>query len=368
MARVVHLSAVHRAEDPRLFHRECATLHDAGFDVHLVIPHARNETRDGIRIHALPQVRGRYRRFMLWPLLYRKARALRADVYHFHDPEVIPAAYVLKRATGARMIYDMHEDYRAGRGLEGFLLRALERWCFRWVDHVVISDAVYAEITDPSPVPTTLIANYFKPPDASIEFPTRASGEPFTLAYTGVMSKDRGLFNLLDLACAIQQARLDWRIELTGICYVDCYRKRADRVIGCQGLEGVVKRTGWNRYVPWPKLLARCTEAHVGLVLWNARSGQMRKIPTKFYEYLHCGLPILCSDFPLWRQFVKKHECGAVVPPGDVRVALQMLRRWAETPDLYQRLSKAAQEAALKYRWQPMGERLIRLYRQLLAQ
>lgn len=367
--RVTHLTTVHHPFDPRIFWKECGTLREAGFAVHLVAQHERSEVRRGISIEALPPIEGRYRRVWLQPEVYRKAQALQAGLYHIHDPELIPLAYVLKRMTGTRVVYDVHEDYGRWKGpVEGRLLRTLERWCFSWVDHVIISDEAYRGIAESAKAPVTLIANYFKAPkEAPAPEIRKPPLENLRLVYGGVLSEERGLFNLLDLAQRIKREGRNWTVHLTGVCYRERVRQRAEERIHTKGLEETVRRTDWDAYVPWPELLVGYENAHVGLALWEPHADLVQKIPTKFYEYLHYGLPILCSDFPLWRRFVEAHRCGAVVPPGDARAALRVLKDWSESPAQYQGLAQNAREAAEAYRWAEMGERLVALYRQLLC-
>ena len=349
-----------------MFHRECVTLGEAGFDVHLLLPNPQDERREGVCIHGLPPVAGRYRRVMLWPRLFRVACALEADLYHFHGPELIPVAYLLKRVTGACIVYDMHEDFRAGRGLEGRGLRTLERWCFRWVDHVVVSDAAYTDVVGPSRASATLVANYVQPPTPPVEY-ERAIPPPFRLVCTGTLSEERGLLDLLDLAQAFRQEGCDWRLDMAGVCYRETDRRRAERRFRRRRLDDVVERTAWDRHVPWRVLMRRTAQAHIGLALLRPHPNAEQVIPTKFYEYLHYGLPILCSDFPLWRRFVEEHHCGRAVPPGDTQAALAVLKRWAADPARYRRLSENARAAASQYQWPKMGRRLVRLYNRLLG-
>ena len=108
--RVAILSSVHPPFDTRIFHKQARSLASAGYDVTLVVPHARDETVDGVKLRALPQAGSRPRRMLGAPArVLREALRLRADVYHFHDPELIPIALLLKR-RGKSVIYDVHED------------------------------------------------------------------------------------------------------------------------------------------------------------------------------------------------------------------------------------------------------------------
>ena len=369
-ARVVHLTSVHHPFDPRIFWKQASSLRAAGFDVYLVAQHTHAETVEGVRLVPLPPVKGRYRRVGLQRRALTAARALQADLYHFHDPELIPLAWVLKRATGARIIYDMHEDYLGHGPVEGRLLRALERWCFTWVDHVVVANEAHAEIVRDTPV--TCIANYVKPLDKPLDLAspgtTPRSLEAVRLLYTGVMADPRGLAALLDLAGVIIRKNLPWTIDLVGVCYRAGDRRRAEARIEAEGLDRVLRRVGWDAYVPWPAMQPSYQNAHVGLALWQPGRDHLSKIPTKFYEYLHYGLPILCSDFPRWRAFVEDHCCGAVVDPRDAEATVDRLEAWFNDPTHYARLAAAALDAAPRYRWDVMGTRLVALYERLLGE
>ena len=368
MPRVVHLTTVHHLLDPRIFHKEVASLRDAGFDVRLVAQHNRSDVVEGIPVTALTPTRGRYRRLPLLREAYQAARRLGADLYHFHDPELIPVGYALKRATGARVVYDMHEDYRWHGPLEGRLLRGLERWCFTWVDHVVVARASLLRLTRRHGVPATLVANYFKPhPDAAPPGAERdLDGGAVRLLYTGVIAEARGLHALLDLSAALAEEQAAWRLDLVGVCYTQKERERAERRIEQERLGGVLHREGWARYVPSARMTPYYAAAHAGLVLWYRHPNHVDP-PTKFYEYLHAGLPLLCSDLPEWRAFIERHGCGVVVDPHDTRAVVAALRRWRSDPALYRRHARAARAAAAQYQWSAMERRLVDLYRRLLA-
>ena len=125
MPSVVHITTVHSPFDNRIFHRECKTLLAAGYDVSLVAAHERDETVDGIRICSFRRPDGRLARMTLgvWRAL-RVAMRQGSRIYHFHDPEFIPAALVLW-VMGKRVIYDIHEDNSTALLEREYLPRAL---------------------------------------------------------------------------------------------------------------------------------------------------------------------------------------------------------------------------------------------------
>lgn len=365
--RVVHLTTVHSPRDPRILRKELVTLKEAGYDVHLVAPGEESTTINDVPVTAIPKRDGRIRRVLNHRKVYEAARALAADCYHFHDPELIPLGRVLKRTTGARIIYDVHEDYRWHGKILGPFIRAVEHWCFRWIDHVIVANESLTDIAHSSGASTTWIGNYFKPredPGNDLETPRELSrGEPLRVIYTGVMGgRGRGLMQLINLARQMSRTNFDGCLDLIGVCYVDRIRQRADEKIRREGLNDVIRRVGWDTFVPWNQLVGYYADAHVGILLGTDHPNQIQKVPTKFYEYIHFGLPILCSDFPVWRSFIEHYQCGAVVPPDDPKKALEVLQRWKRIPERYTSYSNAALKAAEKFCWDKMGRRLVKVY------
>ncbi len=365
--RIVHLTTVHEPFDPRIFHKQLASLRDAGFDAHLIAPHEHDEEVQGISIHALPCPKTRWHRLALQPRVFKTARSLDAALYQVHDPELLPLAFLLKTTTGARIVYDMHENYRSKGALLGRGLRALERWAFRWVDHVLLAEESYRTIVDGHAVPRTYIANYFRPiGDENPVDPGEISESPTRLLYTGTLSDSRGLRTMVDLAARIRRARRPETIELVGVCHRGRQRARADERIQTEGLGDVLERVGWDTYVQPSAMPPHYRRADVGLALCRPHPNHVGSLPTKFYEYLHYGLPLICSDFPRWRRFVEKHECGAVVPPGAPEAVLDVLDTWRAHPERYRQCAENARAAAPQFRWASMGEHLVDQYRCLL--
>src|SRR5262249_17937063 len=127
--RVVHLTSVHSALDPRIFKKECRSLARAGFDVTVIGPYPETTVTEQVHIQPVKKYRSRVARMTrtAWHV-FRQACRLDADVYHFHDPELIPVALLL-RSTGKKVVYDIHEDYPKDILYKSYL----PRWSRRFV-------------------------------------------------------------------------------------------------------------------------------------------------------------------------------------------------------------------------------------------
>ena len=108
--KICLLTSVHPPFDVRIFHKEAKSLVKSGYEVTLIAQHDKEEVVDGVKIVNLQRPRNRIERMTktVWSI-YRKAIQVDADIYHFHDPELMPLATVLK-IIGCKIIYDIHED------------------------------------------------------------------------------------------------------------------------------------------------------------------------------------------------------------------------------------------------------------------
>src|SRR5579864_663065 len=96
-SRACVLTSVHPPFDVRIFHKECKSLAAAGYDVTLIATATENGFHEGIALNTLPDWKNRFHRFLRGSLtVYKRALEVDADVYHFHDPELIPTALLLR--------------------------------------------------------------------------------------------------------------------------------------------------------------------------------------------------------------------------------------------------------------------------------
>ena len=108
MIKVCHMTSAHEEEDIRIFRKECVSLAEAGYDVYLV-ERGESYEKNGVHIVGVGEIpAGRLKRMTQGAKkVYAAAKALDADIYHFHDPELLPYGLKLKKA-GKKVIFDSH--------------------------------------------------------------------------------------------------------------------------------------------------------------------------------------------------------------------------------------------------------------------
>ena len=114
MKRICHVTSVHSSKDVRIFYRECLSLLNAGYIVLEIAPNVLDEVYKGVSIYGVKVPRNKWKRSILGQkVVYHKCVELNADVYHFHDPELIPVGVKLKKKNNKCVVFDSHEDVPA---------------------------------------------------------------------------------------------------------------------------------------------------------------------------------------------------------------------------------------------------------------
>lgn len=357
MARVCHVSSAHGSHDIRIFVKECRSLAEIGHEV-LFVAYGDSELVDNVQIVGLgdrPATR-RARMATGARQAFEKARSLRADVYHLHDPELLPYAKRL-RAAGAKVIFDSHEDVPAQimskewipkslRKVISGIYKRYETKIVGKLDAVVAATPFIAQQFE-GRVPKVAVVNNY-PALSDIEFHTDAfSGREAIACYTGGISEARG-----EKVMAEAMRGSGGKLVLAG--------RRVEGVDGDRGYEylGVLDRSGVNT------LYGRSV---VGLVLLQPLENYVTSKPIKMYEYMAAGLPVIASDFPLWRTVIEENGCGICVPPDDpdsIRQAIMSLFRDRDLAQAMGARGRAVIEE--KYSWDKEKLTLCALYDDLL--
>jgi glycosyltransferase involved in cell wall biosynthesis len=365
--KVCMLSSVHSAFDVRIYEKEAKSLVEAGYDVAIVAPDGKNGKSDAVEIVRVRRQDNRLQRMTrgIWEV-YRKAKEIDAEVYHFHDPELIPVGLLLK-ICGKQVIYDVHEDVprdilaktwispilrkpaATGAGLVHFLSALL-------FDRIIAATPVIASRFPSNKVLT--VQNFPRLEQSDKIPPSYADRGPF-VAYIGGISRQRGAQEMIQ-AMSMLRGFPDARLLLAG----EFEKFDLERELrGLPGFERVDYR-GWLTRIEVRDLLSISKS---GLVLLHPFQMYMEAQPIKLFEYMAAGIPVIASDFPLWRAIVGETGCGLLVDPQNPRDIARAIEWILGHPEEAEQMGqRGAAAVRSKYNWEAESEKLLKLYSNLM--
>src|SRR5262245_14138048 len=354
--KIVHLTTLHAPRDVRIFVKEARSQAKAGHEVHVVAPGASG-SEDGVELHDLGAstdpgpgaLAGRLR------AAWRAARRLRGDVHHLHEPELIPLGLALK-ATGARVVYDAHEetplevramhpDRPALGGALSLGWTLAEKATGATVDGIV---AATPSIARRFPARKTVVVRNFPSAEEAERF---GGGGPHAerrpnVVYLGGLTGIRGA---REMAAAIGRVEHPGaRLVLAGTGQTHVSGDRID-------VRGWLSRGGVAEVL---------REARVGLLVLHPVPAHLDSLPIKLFEYMAAGIPVVASDFPTWRELIG--GAGLLVDPLDVEAIAAAIDALLEDPAAAETMGARGREAvADRFGWEGEAERLLSLYERL---
>ncbi|MGZ5200139.1 MAG: glycosyltransferase family 4 protein [Telluria sp.] len=366
MAKIAHLTSAHPRHHTRIFVKQCRTLAEHGHEVTLVVADGAGASRDdGVRIVDVGRLPGRVSRMLRTTArVLAAARALEAEVYQLHDPELIPAGLRLKR-LGKKVVFDAHADVPAqllgkpylGKVSGPILSRsfgAYERFACRRFDGII---AATPFIRDKFLTinPATVDVNNF-PLLREFDAPAPWADKAAEVCYVGRIAAIRGIRELVR-ACAL--LRSPARLALAGAFAEPALESEVTAYPGW----GRVAAHGHLDHAGVRRVLAR---AVAGLVTLHPVVTHLEALPVEMFEYMAAGIPVIASRFPLWRDIVEGNACGVCVDPADPVAIAAAIDHFILHPDLARRMGENGRRAVLdKYNWQPESRKLVDFYAHL---
>lgn len=368
MMKVCHLTSAHDPEDVRIFRKECVSLAKAGYEVYLV-EQGESYEKDGVHIIGVGKpTGGRLNRMTGFAKkVYEAALAVDADIYHFHDPELLPYGLKLKK-KGKKVIFDSHENTKESILEKGWIplpVRRIVYHCYAWYERHICRqlDAVVSV--------TPNIVEYYRDINSTVvqianfsmykEEVALPTFENKYLAFAGMVIPAWHHHILLEAL----EKNPDCRYYLCGEgseAYLDQLR--------AMPAWGQVEYLGKIPHLQVANVLA---SSYIGVALdsycRNAdwKNGTIGN--TKIFEEMMAGLPVVCTDFVLWREFVDRYHCGICVDPDNAEEVANAIRYLLDHPDEARQMGENGRRAVREeFNWGVEEKKLLALYEDILKE
>ncbi len=360
---ICHITTVHQRYDVRIFQKECKTLYEKGNEICLIVTDGKSyEEKEGIKIYDLGKPKNRIDRiFNFSKKVYQKAISLNCKIYHFHDPELISIALKLKK-KGKKIIYDVHEDVprqilsksylpKFIRKILSILFEIYENYIAKKFDYIITSTPFIKD-------------RFLKINHKTIDVQNMPILSEFTnikhnwatkekaLCYIGGITKIRGIEEIIVAVKHLPEIML----YLAGPLENDELKKIINN-------NNQIKYLGFLNRNEIKTILNKCI---CGLILFLPEENHIKSQPNKLFEYMSSGLPVIASNFPLWKEIVESNNCGICVDPlkpDEISKAIEYL---INNIDIARKMGENGRKAVIeKYNWEIEKIKLLQIYNKI---
>ena len=365
--KICHLSSAHPASDIRIFHKECVSLaKDERFDVYLLTINSRTEKINNVQLVSVEsKSKNRFTRILNSSrAVYKKALELDADIYHFHDPELLPYGLKLIR-RGKIVIYDAHEDVPrqilSKHWIPLFLRKSIanlyekyENYVSSRLSYIVTSTPTIEKRYKKINLKSIAVCNYPILEENGI-LPDWNSREN-EMCYVGGITVIRGIIEIVK----VLENDNKLRVNLAG----------AFSPLGLR--EDLQKSKAWqqvNEYgvVDRNKVVEILNKSKIGMVTLHPKANYIDSLPIKMFEYMYAGIPVIASNFPLWEEIILESRCGYCVDPFNIQETTRLIQNLLSNDSLAKEMGGNGRKAVLeKYNWRIEEKKLISIYLKLL--
>ncbi len=366
--KVCHLTSVHSRYDTRIFYKECCSLQKAGYQVTLLVSDDKpSEIKEGIEIYSIKYYQSRILRILLapWQLIFQ-AVIIKADVYHFHDPELIIAGLCLKRFFNKKIIFDIHENIEQQMQTKYWLpdiLRLPIAAFYRILIPIVCKEfqLVLAELS--------YIKDYekFKPSyEVILNKPILKKLMNFrmikrnkkTIFYVGKISEERGFDIFLQVIQELDKQVSGLEYHLVGT--IELMKSNLTEYKELQNVHFYGK-------LPWLEAYEISKECGIGISILKPTGNYLNSYSTKIFEYMAIQLPFIVSDFKIYDDTVKEPQNGLLVDPLNVSDIVEKMLLLIRNKQIYAEIQSNQKKFIELFNWSQEEIKLVSFYEKIIS-
>ena len=362
--KVCHVTSAHTRYDVRIFEKECSSLAKKGYDVYLVVNDDKeDEKKNGVHIVStkfLPRNR-KERIIDSMSNIVAKAKSIDADIYHFHDPELMRIFSKFENGK-CKLIFDAHEDTQMQimdkewiplffRKIVSSAFALYQRKKLKKCEAVITVTPKIAQKLKEHNNNVHIVTNY--PILSPMHSRQDTTTENKYIFFAGGITTDWCHESIIQ---AIN--KLDGiRYKLAG---------RADE----KYLTTLKQTEGWNKVdylgkIEHSEVEKIYVEAIAGMAVNECTQikGEGTLGNTKLFEVMAASIPVICTNYKLWKEIVEINNCGICVESNNSTQIFNAIKYIADNPDTAKQMGENGRKAVENiYNWATQEKELFNLY------
>lgn len=368
MRRVLLISTVHPSTDSRIVYKIAPSL-QGHYEVFCALPHARGGFQEGLHWISLPGFRRLLPRVLFaHPVALIKCLWLRVDIVHIFVPELIPLALLFQWA-GAKVVYEVQENLFKKFAIKRYNNSLVFKKLFRFFDklarrrfHCIFTDDAYLDEYRDLAKPFAVIHNYVSLPVIDALPHAGVPSQRPELFYLGVVSMERCLDTMINAVAILKKSYPHCHLHLFGPVRVD--KKELEAIAGYQETRGNITFHG---YTDQKAALKYARQAVASIALLKPVADYPESFPTKLFEYMALKLPVITSDFLLYKRIVEDPGSGFCISPYDPQALNDAIQCCISDNALRLQMGNNGRKAAERsHNWASEEAKLLSFYNDML--
>lgn len=368
---ICHLTSVHPTFDIRVFHKECVSLANSGFKVSLIAPATKQETKNGVTIIPIQLPKNRIKRMLVVTFkMLVKAIKQKAKIYHFHDPELMFCG-VLLSIFGKKVIYDIHENVRLSLSAKKWIPKWLvgitkvsyfmvERFSILFFCKLILAETSYQKYYPKKK--SIIVLNYPMPVPNKIQIKT--FNTPLRFVYSGVVHSLRGVWQMIEIVKKITDLNYNVTLDMIGELRP---KELKDDVFKYLKINNLTNTVNIHGKVDFSKISSFLQQADIGFSLLKDIPNYKESLPTKIFEYMQHGLPVITNDFELLKHYVDENKVGICISFNDIADEINKITDLIKNTDRMKQMSEnGIRLTTEEWNWSTQANKLIEIYKQIL--
>lgn len=364
--KVCHLTSVHHRKDTRIFYKELPSLAMAGFEVIVIVADGKgDEQMLGYQIIDVGVPKNRLERILLSTRkVLKQAINLNAEIYHIHDPELLFVGKRLKR-KGEKVIYDAHEDVPRQILSKYWIPLVIREFISSFAEKIennitkkldlVITATPFIRERFLKVNKNTIDINNFPILNREAKIPDWKSRKS-EVCYIGSITEVRGIREMVLAMSELNNVILN----LAGVFSHDEYKRRVENTEGWEN----IKEYGFVDRQQAAEIMSRSI---AGLVTLHPIINYIDSLPVKMFEYMAAGLPVIASNFPLWKEIIEDNHCGFCIDPQKPEEITKAIQFILDNPDKAEEMGANGRRIVLeRYHWAIDEKKLVSAYEKLI--